>query len=124
MLLYTIAFQGGWHLALADTNCIDACTIHSLKCSEEEFHRRNVDIDSSDEVLSIIGKLGGTTSASSCSGAYGLNPSVPNYIPTHCYNSGSTRSLSSFDCGENPYPKNQNKRRICWCHPAGKFNVL
>ena len=60
-------------------NCDDACNALNLQCSEQEFFRNNGDVDSSTEVLSLIQTLGGTLSATSCSGDYEIEADVPNY---------------------------------------------
>ena len=119
--------KGGWYLGASDTNCIDTCNLHNLECSGEEFFRQNNDIDSSEEVLSLIKKLGGRTSASFCSGQYGKKVDFPSFNPKECYYSDSSRFVPTIDCGKMPFPLNRNKQRLCWCHPShptGKLNSL
>ena len=81
-------------------------------------------MDSSDEVKSLIVNLGATTSAAWCDDIYENIPTVPMYTPNKCFYSASSRPLSTFDCGENPTPQNDNRRRLCWCHPPGNVYIL
>ena len=105
-------------------NCVDTCKLHNLECTEKQLQQHNVDVDSSDELLSLIESLGGTTSAHSCSGNFGTSKVIPHYNPTFCLYSDSTRSLSTYDCGKTPADKGKNRRRLCWCHAPGKLDII
>ena len=59
-LLRTKYFPAGWYLAAENENCDDACTAQDLECSEEGLKAHNADVDSSEEVLNLVQKLGGT----------------------------------------------------------------
>ena len=114
--------DGQWSLANVNQNCVDACSSLNLTCSEEEFHKHNSDIDSSNEVFRLIKTLGGTIKARSwCEGHFGSSPGVPAYSATYhdCFYSDPSRTVSTFDCRRLPLPKSHNKRRICWCHEPG-----
>ena len=117
-----LSFSDGWHLALSGENCNDTCSRQGLKCSKDEFHQHNKDIDSSVELLSLIKRVGGKTSAKRCSSRYGSGGAVPNFTPSSCYHSDSSRSVSTFDCGRKT-SQDLNKWRLCWCHSSGKLDI-
>ena len=95
-------------------SCQSACNKNGLICSEKEFSLHKAEVDSSDKVLNLIEKLGGTTSATSCvSGDY---PALPVFNhDTYCMISAKG-TKSTFDCTTEPGPQVQLKRRICYCH--------
>ena len=113
-------FIDGWYLASEDASCTDACNKHNLECSEKEFYKHNGDVDSSDEVLNLVEKLGGKTSATWCTDTYGQSPSVPGINPEKCSHSAPKRSILTFECDSTPSPKYEKKQRLCWCNASGK----
>ena len=110
--------QGNWYLADINQNCHDACQAANRECSEEQLYLHNIDVDTSEEVLTLVQTLGGTISATSCSGQYGTALEVPLYSTSNgfCLFSNEARQLSSFDCKMVPIPFSEKKRRLCWCH--------
>ena len=79
--------------------------------------RRNDGVDTSEEVLKLIKKLGGETSAKSCK--KGDFPAVPVFNKdSFCMYSDAARKskASEFDCGRVAGPSKANKQRICYCH--------
>ena len=121
VLRYIIYFQDGWFLGEVHANCNDTCKINSRICTVEAFHSHNDEVDSSDEVLSIIQKLGGTTSATSCA-QNDVAKAVPLYNSEGC--TYSSLSVAEFDCEKDPAPINLNRRRLCWCHAYGKSMTI
>ena len=84
----------------------------------------NSEVDSSDKVLGLIKRLGGSTNASSCSGDYGTYPDVPVFNADDlCYYSSESRLLTTFDCGKLAYPKRLKKQRLCYCY-IGKYKNI
>ena len=97
-----------WYLGETDANCKDTCASHSLECSEKAFYKKNGDVDSSDELLSVITKLGGNIPTKACTkGSKGF---VPLSATWSCAYSDSSRSQSTFDCEASPTSGANNKK--------------
>ena len=95
-------------------------------CTEEELRNHNGDVDSNEEVLALITQVGGSTSADSCLTDSGSAGNVPHWKNEVCHVSDPNRDFSTFNCDAVPYPLNQGKRRLCYCHPnddSGTFKV-
>ena len=94
-------------------SCESVCSKNGLICSEKEFRLHNNEVDSSDEVLKLIEKLGGTTSATLCVSAN--YPAVPLFNhKSYCMYSGKSQP-SIFSCTTVPGPPESLKQRICYC---------
>merc|ERR1712029_1093375 len=108
----------GWFIAEPAENCNDACQKRGLVCTVEEMNSHNDDVDSSEELLTLIGSLGEEINTTSCSGAYGNTEDVPNFSKTHnfCLHSSSNKDV--FSCSVNAPPASQAKQRLCYCHTA------
>ena len=84
--------------------------------------RRNDGVDTSEEVLKLIKKLGGETSAKSCE--KGDFKAVPVFSKdSFCMYSDPSRKAkelknpkSKFDCGRVAGPPEAEKQRLCFCH--------
>merc|ERR1711962_1472367 len=89
-------------------NCDTVCSKNGLICTEAEFAANNNDVDSSEEVLALIKKLGGETGAKSCS--KGDFPAVPLF---------SKNGICMYSHGQRVAgPQEDNKQRLCYCHVA------
>ena len=108
----------GWYDSGVDTNCDIACEASGLVCTEAELYNHNSDVDTSGEVLALISQVGGTTSDTDCAGTYGSNVDIPQWMPTKCFRSSTSRAQSTFSCAVTPSPLGQLKRRLCYCHQA------
>ena len=84
----------------------------------------NSDVDSPEKVTKLINRLLRNTSFNSCSGAYGEENDVPVFSTSEsypfCLSSSPGRAKETFDCKRFPTPKEQRKKRLCYCH-EGKF---
>ena len=121
---------------MENENCIDACTSKNLECSEQNFHQRNSDIDTSDELIRLIWGFGGGIPAWSCRGTYGNSSDVPSVSSIHtvithtanCFHSSPSRELSTFNCSALPIAHTDTYKgrlqRICWCNTAGNINCV
>ena len=120
-------FIQGWQLAAVDQNCNAACSALNLECSEKIFLQKNADVDTSSEVINLIGALGGTVSGlpSACDNSHGTAADVPNYSASgsECFQSDSSRPLESINCAAVPTPVG-SKQRLCVCNTPGKFPGL
>jgi len=103
----------GWFLGDAFESCESACHKKGLICSEADFRLHQTEVDSSDEVLNLIKNLGGSTSATSCES--GNFAAVPLFTNANCMYWASITQPSAFSCTRQPGPKEENKRRICYC---------
>eukprot|EP00929_Paragymnodinium_shiwhaense_P090434 TRINITY_DN50616_c0_g2_i1.p1 TRINITY_DN50616_c0_g2~~TRINITY_DN50616_c0_g2_i1.p1 ORF type:complete len:819 (+),score=200.33 TRINITY_DN50616_c0_g2_i1:144-2600(+) len=112
----------GWYDSGEDMSCRDACEAHGLLCVEEAQFVHNSEVDESDEVMAIIARLGGETSAVECSGELGSKPTAPSWTPTTCTTSEPGRLLSSLDCAAVPDPLGHGKHRLCYCISEGNVN--
>ena len=71
--------QEGWYIGNQNENCDDTCTAYNLQCSNEGLYRHNEDVDSSEDLRSLIQTLGGSLLATSCGGQYGTAADIPNF---------------------------------------------
>ena len=94
-------------------SCDSVCNKKGLICSEKEFDFHNNEVDSSDKVLNLIEKLGGTTSATSCvSTKFPASPLFNH--KTLCSYWANSQPLA-FNCSRIAGPPHQLNRRICYC---------
>ena len=86
--------------------------------------KHNSDVDAPEKVMKLINRLLRNTSFPSCSGAYGEESDVPVFSTSEsyqfCLSSSPERAKETFDCGRSPTPKDQLKKRVCYCH-GGRF---
>merc|ERR1711962_547823 len=111
--------QAEWFLGIPMENCDTVCGKNGLICTEAEFAANNNDVDSSEEVLALIKKLGGKTTAKSCS--KGDFPAVPlfNKEGICMYSNGQRINRpEKFECKRVAGPQEDNKQRLCYCHVA------
>ena len=114
---YKIRLFTDWFLGESLENCDSVCERNVLKCTEDQFALHNDDVDTSEEVLKLIDKLGGETLAESCE--KGDFPAVPVFNKdSFCMYSDATRKskASKFDCGQVAGPLSEKKQRLCYCH--------
>ena len=105
--------QGKWYIAKINQNCDDACQAVKKVCSEKQLDRHNVDVDTSQEVLELVRKLGGTIGAIRCSSQFGTSPDVPYYSTSggFCSFSKEGRTLSQKDLHSGKDPKTIEVKR-------------
>ena len=120
MNIFSYRLAAGWYIGAIHANCDTTCQSHNLKCTEAELLKHNSDVDSSEKLMSLIRRLYGDVSFSSCQGNYGTAADVPVFTTSHsyhfCLHSSSGRSLSTFDCKRSTAENHQSKQRLCYCH--------
>ena len=129
-----LLFSAGWYISNVHQNCDDACESHDLVCSEEELEAHHEDVDSSEEVISLLTDLGISLSATSCKNketqiskgkgyanpVYGTKKNGKKFCT---FVDDPSRKLATFNCAQVPLPLKENKQRICWCSkPSKKSN--
>ena len=119
-------FKGDWYIGDPNDNCINTCKSHSLECTEKHLHERNIDVDSSSELLHMIKKLNVTITATSCSDSYEKYSDEPVFSVSDPGNHFCLFTLpkneSEFNCSTVPGVSAQMKQRLCWCHATGNIN--
>ena len=100
-----------------------------MECSEEDLEAHNEEVDSSDEVLSLLKILGVNISATSYKNRTGKGKAVPGYGTNEkqdfcLFSDDPSRPLSTFDCSQKPFPLKENKQRICWCKAGKTINTV
>mmetsp|Transcript_1341 Transcript_1341/g.3595 ORF Transcript_1341/g.3595 Transcript_1341/m.3595 type:complete len:1223 (+) Transcript_1341:127-3795(+) len=106
----------GWYNGGADESCIQACASRQLTCSEDAFNAHHQEVDTSDKVRKLIGKVGGETADTWCEATYGAY--TPAYDGAECFRQPSAPQPTNYSCGAVPFPANTGKHRLCYCHPA------
>ena len=102
----------GWYIGGAAESCDTACQIHGLACSKQEYEKHYNDVDSSQEVLDLIQKLGGETHTKSC------KPEMFATTPAFQFDSCSyPKGPNMFDCSRPLKPGKwlRSRRRLCYC---------
>jgi len=120
-LVHSAAAQAdGWYLSGDDADCNGACSAVGMKCTEDQMHAHNDEIDSKEEVVGLLEMLTGE-SKSSCAALGATNIGVSPVLKTgDCALawSESGRPLSTFDCAATkPPPDNaeEHRVRLCYC---------
>jgi len=117
--------SSGWYDGGQDQNCNTGCQQRGLVCTDDQLFAHNSAVDSSSDVLTLMNQVGAISSATSCNGAYGTSPGIPewNHGGSDCYYSQPLRALSSFSCSAIP-TQGFAKHRLCYCHesPAPTFS--
>jgi len=108
----------GWFSAGAGRSCDEGCREAGLICTEEQLLAHNDEVDSSDEVLALVARVGGATGARRCHARWSAADDVPNWSAGGCHLSSGSRSLSTFDCAARPRGGWLPKHRLCYCHAA------
>ena len=109
---------GGWFIGFFDRSCTYSCASYGYVCVDEDMWNKNEDVDSSAEVLGMLGGSGGGfTTATSCSGDYGTSADVPVFSSTQCWYSSPGRALDTISCSASPV--NPQERRLCYCSLPG-----
>ena len=107
----------GWFVGEINTDCDVTCKANNLVCTEYEMWKHNSDVDAPEKLAKLLNGLLMNTNFTSCSGAYGEVSDVPlSTAKGTCLSSSPGRSKEKFDCGLSPTPKNQRKKRLCFCH--------
>lgn len=106
----------GWHSGDAWKSCDEACAERGLVCTEEELFAHDHEVDTSAEVLELVGRLNGNASTDNCAPQFGTATDVPNWGQGHCFHSEASRNLSTFDCAAKPRGGVRPKHRLCYCH--------
>ena len=78
-------------------------------CLESELENHNAEVDSSEEVVELIKKLGGNLTSTTCYEGYGSNVNTPCFYPNNCYTSSNQNK--TYDCGAS----SEVNSRICYC---------
>ena len=115
---FTCTFIGTWYIGISDRSCTYSCDSYGYVCVDEDMWNKNADVDSSAEVLGMLGGSGGGfTTATSCSGVYGTSADVPVFSSTQCWYSSPGRALDTISCSASPV--NPQERRLCYCSLPG-----
>ena len=105
-------------------NCKQACKDEGLICLESELESHNGEVDSSEEVVKLIKKLGGKLTKTTCNTCCGSGANKPRFAPNNpnCYTSAAQNK--TYDCGAMPDSVNMEikRARICYC-VKGKFLI-
>ena len=88
-------------------------------CLESELENHNAEVDSSEEVVELIKKLGGNLTSTTCYENYGSKANTPSFYPNQssivanhfCFTSSNQNK--TYDCGVSP--NDELKARICYC---------
>ena len=111
---FTYTFIGTWYIGISDRSCTYSCVSYGYVCVYEDMWNKNEDVDSSAEVLRVLGGSGGGwTTATSCSGVYGTSADVPVFSSTQCWYSSPGRALDTISCSASPF--HPQERRLCYC---------
>ena len=81
-------------------------------CSALKLEAHDAEVDTSSEVLALIGAAGGYTADLECSTDQ-QGSALPQFVNDACHASGN---VSSFDCAAVATPLNNGKQRLCRCH--------
>lgn len=126
-----LLFSAGWVISDPQKSCDHACESQGLECVEENLEAHHDEVDSSNEVISLLKDLGISISAEACTNkqdhflfgkgytnpVYGKNT---NDTKDFCFFAGA-RNSTSFNCSQPGLPLEKNKQRICWCSKPGKI---
>ena len=113
-MFQTYQYSEKWYMGDPLENCNTVCKKHGIVCSEKEFQSHINEVDSSEDVLSLIDDLGGITSDKSCSRGY--MPAHPLFNNERCFYGPET--ISKFKCNTVPIPKKKLNQRLCYCHKS------
>lgn len=104
---------GGWYGGAVGRGCTEACAALGAYCSEADLLAHNSEVDSSDEVLAHVQRLGEST-ATECSAVHARHSDVPAWTADFCAFAGgaSRRSERDFDCDA---LASAGQRRLCYC---------
>lgn len=104
----------GWFDGGADRSCDEGCAEVGLGCSESALRARNSEVDSSAEVLALLRRAGGSTSADACEAGSGEDADAPQWGPGACLRSAARRD--AYSCAERPRRRGEGRHRLCYCH--------
>lgn len=108
-----------WYSGTVGQSCTEACADMGGYCSNADLFAHNTEVDSSDEVIAHIQRLGGST-AGECSAASPRQSDVPAWTGDFCAFAGEARRPSDrdFDCDAEAL---DGQRRLCYCSSAPAF---
>lgn len=109
-----------WIIAQPSDNCDEACKQRGLVCSEQELKKHNEEVDSCEELKTLLKRLG-DLEMQSCDVKNGARKGAPalNTKKSIIFASSIDRPLSSYNCKHST--RAEDKRRICFCHGS---NIL
>ena len=97
-------------------SCDTACQKVGLECTIKGLKDNNGDVDTSAELISLIKRLGGKITASSCSGRYGDFADIPNFSESLNFCNIAAVDKTHFSCSVSAgSPASQRKQRLCYC---------
>jgi len=110
--LAPINMGGEWVLAGQGESCDQACEGLYMVCDEAAFQSHNGEIDTNDEMNTVVTDLGGT--CNTFIDLWGSEPDVPVVVPGSgtCYKTAGSRELNTFVCERYA---NSDRQRLCWC---------
>lgn len=111
-----LVLREGWYDGGEGKSCDEGCQAQGLVCSEEELLAHNHEVDSTEEMLTLVEQLGGETWVQDCDETWGTADDVPNWSLGVCHRSSSARALSTFSCSARPRGGFHAKHRLCYCH--------
>ena len=97
-------------------SCTQACEKNGLVCLESELENHNEEVDTSEEVVELIKKLGGNLTAATCNSNYGTKPTTPIFKSStnNCF--VSSKENKTYGCVDTePGTDGHKKARICYC---------
>ena len=108
----------GWIIGPEGASCTQTCENNGLVCLESELENHNEEVDTSEELVELIQKLGGNLSTNTCNENYGSQPNTPCFSPSYqkyCY--ASSKQNKAYDCDAMPdmTVTAQKKARVCYC---------
>ena len=114
---FLIVQDQGWYIAEPVTNCETTCQNVGLTCTVEGMMAYNGDVDTSEKVISLIGSLGKSVTATSCSLFYTTATDSPllSKKGDFCHLSSPNKTAGDFSCLARP-GNHAEKQRLCYCH--------
>jgi len=112
----------GFKLGKPSADCVSTCERYGLECTEEGLKANNHLVDQSKEILAIIAKEEGEffdskgNKINKCQKKKSPGPATPTFSHKEdkCVLPPPEDSIVP-SCTAQPLPKDQKKRRICWC---------
>ena len=98
-------------------SCAAACQKVGLECTIKGLKDNNGDVDTNGELISLIKRLGGKITRTSCSGTYGAYADVPNFSESrNSCNKAANVAHKTFSCSVSAgSPASERKQRLCYC---------
>ena len=111
-----VGSQNGWIIGDVMESCDTACHKVGLECTIKGLKDNNGDVDTPGELISLIKRLGGKITASSCSGRYGDFADIPNFSESLNFCNNAAAARSHFSCSVSAgSPASERKQRLCYC---------